>query len=53
MYTNYTLGTQNRLFWATLTHTVQEDAWEDNIHAVLETWMVLKAGKNQAYWVVK
>jgi aryl-alcohol dehydrogenase-like predicted oxidoreductase len=22
-------------------YTVQEDAWEDNIHAVLEPWMVL------------
>jgi hypothetical protein len=40
MYTIALARAQNELFWATH-YTVQEDAWEDNIHAVLETWMVL------------
>jgi hypothetical protein len=40
MYTNCTPERKTNYF-GQRGYTVQEDAWEDNIHAVLETLMVL------------
>jgi hypothetical protein len=40
MYTNCTGQNAKQIILGN-GYTVQEDAWEDNIHAVLETWMVL------------